>query len=404
MNPHRFGNLFPYVFLTAFVFSAASGLLRADDAESSVPLHISGLESPVLMLADAETGEIVLERNGQRVLSPASLTKLMTLHLSLTDAESGALGENTVYPIPQGGDAASMRWGSSVLGLKEGDEATLLTLQRAAAIVSANDAAWSLALLSSSNPNDFIGRMNTRARSLGMSETRYVDPDGWSSLNETTAKDQITLSIAYLKAHAGILETLHSHQEMIYSDKDHLHEYPNKRNTNLLIGKYPGLDGLKTGTIPNTGFHFIATAERDGTRFLALVMGLQATEYREGLNKRAEEAAFLLDWGFRSFFTWRPDYPDIPELIVKHGSHDRISLILEHAPIPMTLGLSGGTIEVVIDTAESLIAPVEEGQDAGTVSWIRDGKILQERRLITTTSVRRRWRLRDFLGLGNPRF
>ena len=118
------------------------------------------LSAPVYVVADAETGVVILEQSAETLLSPASLAKLMTLHLSLSDVAIGHLSNEKLYPIPPGGEALAMRPGSSVLGLTAGDEAALITLQRAAALVSANDAAWTLALLSCTNGADFILRMN----------------------------------------------------------------------------------------------------------------------------------------------------------------------------------------------------------------------------------------------------
>ncbi|MCK5249235.1 MAG: D-alanyl-D-alanine carboxypeptidase [Spirochaetaceae bacterium] len=354
------------------------------------------LSAPVYVVADAETGVVILEQSAETLLSPASLAKLMTLHLSLSDVAIGHLSNEKLYPIPPGGEALAMRPGSSVLGLTAGDEAALITLQRAAALVSANDAAWTLALLSCTNGADFILRMNQEADVLGMRDTVYYDPDGWSSRSLTTGADQMRLALNYLEKYPGILEQVHVHSNMIYLDTDKIAHHPASKNTNLLIGRVEGVDGLKTGTIPSAGFHFIATAEREKTRFIAIVMGIKTESYVEGLNKRSDDAAILLEWAFRNYFTWKPCKPDLIRIPVRHGETDSVSLEITDSIESLTLQRSDEqSIVMMVDAPEYLTAPLDAGGIAGMVRWYRYGELLLERPLRITAGVGRRWRIRD---------
>jgi len=365
-------------------------------------IFISALEisAPIYLVADASNGRIILEKGEGISIPPASLAKLMTLNLSLDDVGSGKLSYSELYEIPRGGDALSMRPGSSLLGLQAGDFSTLITLQRAAALVSANDAACTLALLSEENIQNFVDRMNGCASELGMKRTLYTDPDGWSSLSETTGEDQMRLILYYLNHHPGVLSRLHALPWMVYQDRDELTSTPEKRNTNLLIGRVEGVDGLKTGTIPSAGFHFAATAEREGTRFVVLVMGIRTDSYAESLNRRAEEAQLLLEWAFRNYISWKPDAPRGLVIRVRHGAVSTVGLEVSSKDLekilPETLKISDrNNLLVLVDTPLRVTAPLRRGDVVGKISWYNGAELLVELPLRIDSDVSGHWRLKD---------
>ncbi len=358
------------------------------------------LSAPIYLVANADNGDILLEYGADISIPPASLAKIMTLNLSLMDVETGRLSGSNIYSVPSGGWAESMRPGSSLLGLSPGDESTLITLQRAAAIISANDAAWSLALLSNNEAADFILRMNQTAADIGMSNTFYTDPDGWSSLSRTTGRDQMLLALSYIRGHPGVLNRLHSSRWMVYQDTDNIRTKVRKINTNLLLGRMDGVDGLKTGTIPSAGFHFIATARRGNTRFIALVMGIRTSSYYDSLKLRADEAGVLLEWAFDNFYSWKPPSAPPVEVPVRHGSIRSVSLqiseINRDSMEVVTLSHSDTRdFSVVIDTPENLTAPLKSGDPAGVIRWYKGSDMLAEQPLVVSLPVSRRWRLKD---------
>ncbi|GEM_PF-2133278 len=358
------------------------------------------ISAPIYIVANADNGDILLEHGADISIPPASLAKIMTLNLSLMDVGSGRLSYSKLYSVPSGGWAESMRQGSSILGLSPGDESTLLTLQRAAAMVSANDAAWALALLSNNDAADFILRMNKTAVEIGMRETLYTDPDGWSSLSTTTARDQLILTLSYIRSHPGVLNRLHRLPWMVYQNADNIRNKAQKRNTNLLIGRITGVDGLKTGTIPTAGFHFIATAKRGNTRFVSLVMGIKTSSYYESLNLRADEAGALLEWAFDNYYSWKPAHVPPVFISVRHGSLQSVSLQIPKEKwdsIEAVTLKSSDTraLTVMIDTPEELTAPLESGDTAGVIKWYKGSDLLMEQPLVVSLPVSRHWRLKD---------
>jgi len=363
-------------------------------------LHSEEVSAPVYLVADASNGTILVEKGGDVPVSPASLAKLMTLHLSLKDVDSGRLSENCLYAIPPGGVASSMRQGSSILGLSSGDESSIITLQRAAAMVSANDAAWTLALLSERDVQSFVARMNRTAEEIGMVDTIYTDPDGWSSLSTTTGRDQMCLALYYIKNHPGILNRIHSLPRMVYQDSDNIKNKKTRKNTNLLLGRVAGVDGLKTGTIPSAGFHFIATAQRDSTRFIAVVMGIRTSSYFDSLNRRAEDAELLLEWAFKNYYSWRPSFSDKIVSPVRHGGEEQVGLAVFPEDLilvePITLPQSDSRVLTVLyDIPGVLTAPLEAGEKAGYIRWYFGSELLAEVPLRTCNSVLRHWRIKD---------
>jgi len=242
--------------------------------------------------------------------------------------------------------------------------------------------------------------MNQEAADLGMDDTIYTDPDGWSSLSRTNVKDQMRLALYYLNHHQGVLNRIHALPQMVYLNSDNISNEAVIRNTNLLLGRMDGVDGLKTGTIPSAGFHFIATAERSGTRFVAIVMGIKASTYVDALNQRASDAQKLLEWGFSHYYSWKPLPPDTIEVEVRHGSVSSTGLEVFESDLEsvnaLTLSLSDRTpIHVIIDAPDRLTAALLKGETVGAVRWFQGEILLLELPLRINADVGRRWRLKD---------
>ncbi len=366
----------------------------------SIQIHaektgIPDLTAASFILADASSGTILLERNVDMSMPPASLAKLMTLHLSMLDVEAGTLSAAESLPVPENGTALSMRPGSSIIGLRKGDRVRTRFLQIAAGAVSANDAAWSLAILSSGNAPEFVKRMNREALRLGMTRTQYSDPDGWSSLSFTTAADQLVLARHYIRMHPDALRNIHSRKTVSYRSSGNPDIVFEKINSNLLVGSYPGADGLKTGTIAPNDFHFIATAKRNDTRLIAIVMGISSFDYAAGLRLRAAEARELLDYGFANWTSFRPPPAGQREIPVRHGKKLSASVV-PAAPTPsFIIKLDEiDQLSVVVNLAQAVQAPLDAGTAVGEIRWYAGTRLLGTTEYQLVERLERRWRLR----------
>jgi D-alanyl-D-alanine carboxypeptidase (penicillin-binding protein 5/6) len=233
------------------------------------------------LLADAETGEILWQRNPDLRCYPASLTKIMTAVLVL---ERGNLDDWVTVPK----EAAFT--GESSMALKEGERVQLKDLLNAILVRSANDACVAAAIHLAGSVEKFVEWMNEKAKELGMTNTHFVNPHGLHHPQHfTTARDLLTLTRYALQN--PTFRSIVSQREIIISptNKSALRRY---RNRNKLLELYPGCDGVKTGyTIP-AGKCLVASATRNGWQLIAIVLGSQ---------DHFADCATLFDHGFNNF-------------------------------------------------------------------------------------------------------
>lgn len=279
--------------LLALVGSAALALLppgpAARAATAPVPPRI---EAPSAVLMDADSGAILYEKNPHQRRPPASVTKLMTLDLVLRALDSGQI--HLDEPVTASAYAAS--WGGSNLYMYEGEQLSVRDLLYAVAVASANDAAVALAEKVGGSYENFVRMMNDEARRLGMRDTRYANVHGLpgSEPHYTSAYDQALLARHILAAHPSVTRYTRTWEYWVRKGRKNQIWLT---NTNRGVIEYPGMDGLKTGWTSEAGFCLVATAERDGQRLIAVVMGAPTAE------ERNREIYRLLDYGFNSFRT-----------------------------------------------------------------------------------------------------
>jgi D-alanyl-D-alanine carboxypeptidase (penicillin-binding protein 5/6) len=234
------------------------------------------------LLVEMDSGKILYQFNPDRLIQPASLSKILTLYLVNEDIRDGKV--NLSDRVKVSALAVSIR-GSKMLR-EEGIEVSLEDLLSGIAIISANDATVSVAEHLEGSVDKFVERMNAKAKELGMKQSYFVNPHGLPNSHQvTTAHDIFILSREYLKQFPEALN-LHSMQYFTYHSVIH-------HNQNSLLWDYPDVDGLKTGFIRVAGFHIVATAKRGDKRLIAVVMGAKNKKIRSRQTKE------ILDYGFR---------------------------------------------------------------------------------------------------------
>lgn len=228
-------------------------------------------------VVNATTGSIIKAKNIDQPIQPASLTKVLSLYVILEAMQEKKIRLHDRVKISK----KAWKTGGSQMFLEPNTEVGLEELLKGMAIVSANDAAVALAEHVAGDVPRFVERMNQTAQKLGMKNSRFVNPHGLPAKGEiTTARDMATLSAAYIRRFPWAL-TLHSRQSFIY----HNITQPNR---NRLLGKYPEVDGLKTGFTWVSGYHTIVTARKGKQRYIIVLMGAKTP------GKRNQEAALLL--------------------------------------------------------------------------------------------------------------
>ena len=233
------------------------------------------------ILLDMDSGCILFEQNADTHIAPASITKILTLYLVFEAIKEGQVHLRDRVEV----SARAAATGGSRMGLKAGTRVSLEELIKGMAVVSGNDACVAAAEHLSGNVDRFVRKMNAKARELGMTSTRFMTPNGLPAAGQvTTARDIAKLSIAYLRRFPESL-TIHSMQAYSYGKSSH-------HNANRLLGKCQGVDGLKTGFVCASGYNISATAKRNGTRVLAVVMGARTPSIRMTETEKLLEAGF----------------------------------------------------------------------------------------------------------------
>lgn len=297
--------VFILLILMAFIFSnvGAKNLKKSKvkkNSKTKTVKHVNAvkqrpLRSYVVKLLADESGRIIYEENGSMEYPIASLTKMMTLLLTMEKIEKKEINYNDVVTIsPKADDTAGIS-----AGLIRGKHYILEELMKVAVAHSSNDAAYAIAeYASGGNIDEFVSEMNKRAQELGMINTRYYTPTGLPKKNTgkeldiSTAEDMTKLAVEILK-HPKYFE-FSSPKNVSITELD-TEKTEVFRNTNKMIGSYDGLDGLKTGFHNAAMFNIVATAKRDNLRFIAIVFGSDTQPMR------AKEVETLLDMGFNNY-------------------------------------------------------------------------------------------------------
>ncbi|MDA3811308.1 MAG: D-alanyl-D-alanine carboxypeptidase [Spirochaetaceae bacterium] len=328
------------------------------------------------ILYDYTTGRVLYEKDADKPIAPASMTKLITLYLGWQSIETGQNKRDDIIEITGAGSSFSRPPGSSLMLLEEGQKVSFIDIMKGLAISSGNDAAYALANQISGSESVFVNNMNQLVRSLGYKHMYFEDPDGWSRFNVITAREYAEFSADYIRTFPYALNEVHSQQYFTYPKEENLPPDGarivtprKKKNTNILLGKVDGVDGLKTGYIDESGFNFTATAKRDGSRFIAVILGIKDIPYFEGIALRAEEAEKLLEYGFRNYKTLYPEIPELKPILIWEGREDTVAVEIERKP-EFTLSIDEmPSFRSSIRMAKELIAPVGKGDILGSVIY-----------------------------------
>ena len=334
-------------------------LLAALCMVTLLPVQAAAVELPLTsraaLLMEKTTGQILFAQNEHEKLEPASVTKIMTLLLTMDAIDSGALAYDDVVTVSA--NAAGM--GGSQVYLAEGEQITVEELLKCVCVSSGNDAAVALAEKVAGVTELFVEQMNNRARGLGMADTHFVNPTGLTAEGHVTSAHDIALmSRELLTKHPDIRSFTTIWTDSIRNGTFDL------ANTNKLIRRYDGATGLKTGYTASAGYCISATAEREGMELIAVVMK------GETADKRNADAKALLNYGFSAYalVSAAPEEP-LPALPVTMGETDSVSLTLPPEALTAVVEKAqAAALERRIDLPESLSAPVRQGQQVGTLT------------------------------------
>ncbi len=331
-----------------------------DATETAAGVENLNISAKACILMEVTTGEVLYENESHIKLSPASITKIMSLLLTVEAIESGQLSVDTVLAASP--YACSM--GGSQIWLEPGEKMTVDELLKAAVIGSANDATVVLGEAIAGSEEGFVAMMNERAAELGMNDTHFVNCTGLDADGHLTSAYDVAVMSRELIKHSLITE---------YSTvwMDSLREGSSELvNTNKLVRYYEGCTGLKTGTTSKAGACLSATAERDGLKLVAVVMGASDS------NNRFNGARKLLDFGFANWscITVTSDPEQLHDIPVTGGLSDHVSVECRERKSFLVEKSKVKTLCLTTELSEALKAPVEEGSTVGVTRVFVDGR------------------------------
>ncbi|MBQ8655142.1 MAG: D-alanyl-D-alanine carboxypeptidase [Clostridia bacterium] len=344
--------------------------------EEGQPLSLT---SPAVILAETDTGTVIFEKNADEKREAASITKLMTALLVLEALQRGEIALTDQVTVSR--NAAAMK-GSQAL-LDAGASYSVEDLLRTTIMASANDSAVALAEHLCGTEEAFVGRMNQRAAELGMGNTCYVNSTGYPQEGQhTTARDVTRLCCEVAKheayhRYAGVWIDKLTHPGGRVTDLT---------NTNRLVRFYEGCDGFKTGSTDAARYCVAATAEKNGMRLVAVVLGCEKSQ------TRFDEARAMLDWGFKTYQrTVIARKGDLlgQTLPVTGGSAEEVELMLGSGLSMLLKNGQAAGLSLELKLPESVAAPVAKGDVLGTAQVLLDGRIIARLNCLAAADVPR---------------
>ena len=312
------------------------------------------VSAPSAVLMEKETGTVLYEKDAHAKLEPASVTKVMTLLLTMEAIDAGQLSYDTV--ITASAHACSM--GGSQIWLEENEQMTVDDMLKAVCVVSANDCAVALAEAVAGSEEAFVEKMNQRAKELGMNDTTFKNATGLPAEGHvTSAWDIALMSRELILNHPDIRNYTTIWMDSLRDGKSEL------VNTNKLIRFYEGATGLKTGSTDSALYCLSGTAERDGMELIAVIMKAPTSA------QRFDDAKALLSYGF-STYALETIVPQeaLPPIPVELGTQATVQPVLGEGTALLLEKAQSAQLSQSVELVSSVAAPVAQGDTLGTLT------------------------------------
>lgn len=320
------------------------------------------LECKSALLMEPNSGKVIYEHNANEKFSPASVTKVMTMLLTMEGVDKGSFKLSDKVNISE----KAMSMGGSTMFLEKGEVRSVEDLLKGIAVESANDAAVSLAEFIGGTEEEFANMMNKKASELGMKNSHFVNSYGFYDENHYTTAYDIALMSRELLKHPKILDYTKIWMETISEGRK---EPFTLSNRNKMLKSYNGCDGLKTGYIKEAMFCISATAKRDDTRMLSVIMGAPSWKSRNA------QAAKLMDYGFSKFTSNKVLNKGevVKEVKIPNSKPDVVKAITKDDLIAIVDKTNKPKIDKVVNINKDIKLPLKKGDKIGTVT-ATDGK------------------------------
>ena len=360
---------------STFVWNNSSEAIKTNtNVSASLTSNNLELQSCSGILIEQHSGQILYEHNSHEQLRPASVTKVMSILLIMEAIDSGTLSYTDKIPCTE--TAAAM--GGSQIWLDVREELTVAEMLKAICVVSANDCTVAMAEYLCGSQEAFVEKMNAKAQELGMKDTSFknchgLDEDG----HLTSAHDIALMSKELLTKHPDITKYTTIWMDSLRDGKSQL------VNTNKLIRNYKGITGLKTGSTSLALYNLSASATREGLSLIAVIMKGPTSAIR------FSDAQKLLDYGFNnySYKSFANQNEVIKSVTVTKGVNQEVNAIYETSPAFLIKKGDESNINYEVSLANTVQAPVYEGQLLGTVKYFLNDTELGIVNLVAESSV-----------------
>ena len=365
--------------------SAATVSSECDLSDINVPIDTTvnnaaigqtlDIKAKSVILMEPHTLTVLYESNCDEKLSPASITKIMSLLLVMEALDRGDITLETVVTASE--HACSM--GGSQIWLEPNETMTVHELLKATVIASANDACVALGELISGSEEGFVALMNARAKELGCNNTNFINCTGLDAEGHLTSAYDVAIMSSELIKHPLIKDYSTVWMDSLRNGESEL------VNTNKLVRFYKGATGLKTGTTSTAGYCLSATAQRDGMELVAVVMSGDTS------NDRFNGAKKLLDYGFAnySFFEIEADLGDVNKVSVKKGVSKDVKIKADGKLSLLLPKSEAKQITQKLNLKSNVTAPVKKGQVVGNVDIYVGDKSVGSIKVVSDAQVKR---------------
>lgn len=384
--------LFPLMLLICLIFAIASpAALALDDPQ---------LNAQRALIADLDSGRILYSKNMDQEASPASLTKIMTVLLAVESVERGEHSMDEIVTA-KNDCQTGMDTDSSNVGLVSGEEMSFQSLLYCAMVSSGNDACNVIASYMAGDIPTFVEWMNQRAAELGCTATTFVDPNGLSSDDKTTAYDLYLITKEAIN-HPDFMTICNTSEYTVPATN--VNEARELRNSNALISSqsiyggskylYEYAAGVKTGYTRAAGYCLISTAQKDGVRLLAVIMGCDG-QYNSDLVdewKNFSDSIAAYDWVFSNFsyqdiLTTEDPIQKVSVELSKNGTQAILHPQTDFSVLlPDDLDKASISTQVTI-YEDKLVAPLKAGTVLGEAQVLIDGQSYGTVKLVNGSEI-----------------
>lgn len=334
------------------------------------------LQSGSAILIDQDSGQILYEHNIHEQLRPASVTKIMSILLIMEELDSGKIKLDDKVPCSE--NASSM--GGSQIWLTTTENLSVNEMLKCMCVVSANDCTVAMAEYLCGSTENFVEKMNARAKELGMNDTHFknchgIDEDG----HVTSAHDIAIMSRELLNNHPSIKNYTTIWMDSIRDGKSQL------VNTNKLVRNYEGCTGLKTGSTSLALYNLSASATRDNLNLIAVIMKAPSTALR------FSEAKTLLDYGFKNYTSSQLSTSNdiLKTVSVQRGVESTINATFSNTKSILIPKGHESKIVQEVNIPDTIAAPISKGEKIGEINYFLDGKQLCSVDIVSDKTVKK---------------